>query len=263
MSIVWALMAILAVARPVRAQAVPEARQTTEVIQAESDYRFQFDSYRNLYLAYQTTKTEYLRTGSLRAEQEALSAAKALSAARADVLRAYNRWLTLQLLQYTTAFPQVAETVQKLTEQFNWYLDHKTKVQAATTVTALETVMEEYVTGLKERNKLYALAQIDLKLAKLAYFQQQARLLYDPILIILEGKRSIPEVEQGITKVATLGEQINALILEARTKAGAIESGDLEISQAFKQTTTRLETLRSQQLTLITTMMELESRYGK
>lgn len=240
---------------------IPEESTNPDPSQAEADYRFQFDRYRTSYNDYLVTKSEYLKSGSLKAEQEALAAAKVTAVYRAEVLRTYNRWMMLQLLQYQTPFPQVIESVGKLTTQFNWYLDHKAKIEAAVSVAAFEEVMAEYVSEQKNRDKVYAMAQVDLKLAKIAFFQQQARSLYDPILVVLQGKTNIAEVEQGLVKVADLGQQINDSILEARTKAGAIESGDLEVFQALRQTSERLELMRSRELTLINTMMELETRY--
>ena len=243
------------------AQTVPQEQTIQSPAQAEADYRYQFDQYRSSYNNYLVTKTEYLETGGLKAEQEALSSAKVTAVARSEVLRAYNRWLTLQLLQYQLALPQVTETVAKLNQQANWYLDHKAQVQAAAAVSSFEEVMKDYVLEQKNRDKLYALAQIDLKLARLGFFQQQARLLYDPVLLRLEPQRNIPEVEQGLARIASIGEQINELILETRTKAGAIESGDLEISQGLRQTVQRLEKIQELQLTLINLMIELETRY--
>ncbi len=257
---IWIAVVMGGMMSPVMAQ-VPEGSDIPSSVQAEADYRYQFDQYRNSYNDYLVTKTEYHETGSLQAEQEALGAAKKVAVNRAEVLRTYNRWVMLQLLEFRTPYPQAETTAAKLNTQFGWYLDHKAKIQATASVSAFESVMDEYTAETKNREKLYAQAQIDLKLAWIAFFQQQARALYDPILSELMKKTDIPEVEQGLAKVAALGDQINELILNTRTKVGAIESEDIEVAQGLRQVGKLLEELQSKQLVLINTMMELETRY--
>lgn len=233
------------------------------VSQAETDYRFQFDQYRMAHDTYVTAKAEYLKNGNLKTQQDALVAAKTAAVARAEVLKTYTRWITLQLLLYQTPFPQVGGSITALNNQLNWYIDEQAKIQAAQTQTSFEALMDEYVKTQEDRDRIYATAEIDLKLGQVAYVQQQARALYDPLLTILQTKTTIPEVSQGLTTVADLGAVINQEILDVKTKSGAIESGDLGVFQALRQASEKLNDLRTKQLTLINTMMELESRYGQ
>jgi hypothetical protein len=260
-AILGALIFITVIATPIFAQTIPEEAAVQNPSQAEADYRYQFDLYRGAYNDYLITKSEYLKTNSLKASQEALTAAKKLAILRSEVLRTYNRWLMLQLLEKKTYYPEVEKSITALNTQFEWYLTHKAKINAAASLPAFESVMAEYVKSQPERNKLYATAQIDLKLAQIAQNQVQAKMLYDPLLVKLEPQKTIPEIEQGLSRVTATGEQINALILETKTKAGTIESEDMDVNQALRQASTRLENLRSLQLSLISTMMELETRY--
>lgn len=236
---------------------------TAQIEQAEGDYRFQFDQYRLAHDLYVTAKAEYLKSGNLKTQQDALLAAKKTAVARGDVLKTYTRWINLQLIAYQTPFPQVVDSITALNNQINWYNDEQAKIQTAQTQDSFELVMADYVKTQIDRDKLYARAEIDLKLAQTAFFQQQARALYDPLLAILQTKTTIPEVSQGMAKVAELGGVINQEILDTKTKSGAIESGDLGVFQALRQTSEKLESLRTKQLELINIMMELESRYGQ
>lgn len=241
--------------------------QETTVAQAEADYRFQFDVYRAEYQAYQVDKSEYLRTGTLKAEQEALESGKIAATARAKTLVAYTQWMRLQLLQYVSQYPRVAELASRLDQQNAWYQIHQTEISAATSKTAFESVMEKYINDLEEREKLYMLAQIELKLARLTSFRLEIIRLADPLRVVLAQVDS-PEIVQGLSRVDE-----SLVALETRIKAESEMSKVLEGQKvigrrddpqdAGRNSTREIESLRQLTLSTINILAELEGRYGQ
>lgn len=242
--------------------------QPTPLDQAEADYRFQFDLYRTAYQQYQVDKAEYLKSGTLKAEQEALESAKAASLARADVLRTYTQWLRLQLLALAEGYPRAGELASRLELLNQWYLDHKVKINAAGTKTVFEQVQQEYIDGLETREKLYLQSQIELKLARLMAFRLELMRLYQPLQIKLATQVSIPEVEQGMVR-----SEENFATIETRIKALSETVKVLEVTEARRATeetgtirrnaSRELESLKDLTLTTINILSELEVRYGR
>lgn len=236
---------------------------SNQINQLEADYRYQFDQYRTAHRAYQISKAEYITTGTLKAEQEALTDAKIVAIASADVLRTYTSWLRLLLLEHASTYSRVNVITERLNLQIDAYLQHKSQIEASGSVVAFEAVMEEYKLGQDNRDKLFASSQIELKLAQLASFQHQARSLYDPLIDQLAEQAKVPEIEQGMARISQLGDQINQGITNTSQLVGPIESEDFNIRQASRRASENLQLIHSQQLSLLDVMIELENRYGQ
>ncbi len=248
--------------------AVAVGAQETPIAKAEADYRFQFDLYRTAYQSYQVNKAEYLKSGTLKAEQEALEAAKEASLARADVLRTHTQWLRLQLLETSPIYLRSSELADRLDQLSQSYLADKSKINAAGDKTEFESVQAEYTTALPQRERLIAQSQIELKLAKLALFREEIMRLYEPLIPILTTHQQIPEVEQGMTRVATNFDDLNARIQTLSENAKVLESTDIRTTRndpatVNRTTTKELESLRQLILNTISILSELEARYGQ
>ncbi len=232
--------------------------------QAEADYRYQYDLYRNAHFDYVRTKKIWQSSKSLKAEQEAITAAKLVATTRVDVLSAYIRWVRLQLLEFASVYPKVVDIAVRLEAQNNLLLVHKTKIESVTTIIDFDKIMAEYSDPLatSARNSLFAIAQLELKLANLAYYQHQSRSLYDPVLKIVEPKTGIPEVESGLVRIKQLGDTINTELVDLGNFSGSLESESFSEQSFFKKANERLSQLHTNQINLLNFIIELESRYG-
>ena len=214
-----------------------QAQDTTIQIainQAESGYRYQFDLYRTLYTQYQVSKSEWKKTMTIKAEQEALEAAKLVASQRGEVQKAYTLWIRLKLLEFSSVYQEVQGIADRLSVQAQWFSSHQTEISATSSVTMFDEVMGRYVDQKPERDQLFASAQIHLKLAKLTSYQHLIRSLYEPILSALQGRTDPAEIQQGLFRISSLAEDTNNRITEAKTLVGPLESGDLPVKQAFR-----------------------------
>lgn len=241
--------------------------QETTAAQSEADYRFQFDGYRTAYQTYQVDKSEYLRTGTLKAEQEALESGKLAAIARVKTLAAYTQWMRLQLLQYANQYSRAAELASRLDQQNVWFLSHQTEISAATSKTVFEAVMEKYTDDLEQREKLYMLAQIELKLARLTSFRLEIIRLADPLRVVLAQADS-PEITQGLSRadenLIALETRINTESEMSKVLEGMKIAGRRDDPQdAGRNSTREIESLRQLTLSTINILAELEGRYGQ
>jgi vacuolar-type H+-ATPase subunit I/STV1 len=251
---------LLSFSLPLLAQ---ETDPTNAITIAESDYRHQFDQYRDAYNSFTLAKSQWLSSLNLKTEQEALQAAKLAASARVDVMTSYTRWLRLQLLQFTSTYEKAANLAARLEELNSWYLTHKTNIQAAGSTPAFDQVMVEYSDPQAKINRdaLYSTAQTELKVAQLAYYQHYSRAIYDPVLKALQDKTDIPEVEQGLSRIDQLGKEINDELDAISTFGGTLEAESFNPVQYFRKVNERLSEVHSKQITLLNLMIELESRY--
>ncbi len=235
----------------------------TAINQAESDYRYQFDRYRTHYTQYQISKSEWEKTKTIKAEQEALEAAKLVATQRGEVLKAYTLWIRLKLLEFSSVYPEIQNLTDRLSIQAQWFSSHQTEISATSSVAMFDEVMGRYVDQKPERDQLFASAQIHLKLAKLTSYQHLIRSLYEPILSSLQGRTDPAEIQQGLFRISSLAENTNNRITEAKTLVGPLESGDLPVKQVFRNVNEVLEDIRAKQLQLLELMNELDVRYVK
>jgi len=242
-----------------------ESAPVDQVTQAENDYRYQFDLYRDAYNSYTLTKSSWESSGSLKAEQEAIEAAKKAATARDDVMISYTRWLRVQLLEFTSTYEKAINLANRLEELNQWYEQHKVNIQTASSVDAFDLVMAEYSDPLTALNRetLYSATQTELKIAKIAYFQHQSRALYDPVLKILETKTDIPEVKQGLEHIDEVGTKINDELTSISSFGGTLEAESFNSRQYFRKVNERLSIVQTDQITLLNLMIELESRYAR
>lgn len=231
--------------------------------QAEASYRYQFDLYRQDHHEYQVAKSEWQKSATLKGEQEALVAAKLVATSRAEVQKSYTHWIRLKLLNLVSVYPDAQPVTDKLSEQIEWYSKHQAQVASTDSVVTFDEVMGDYFTRKPSRDKLYAAAQIHLKLAQLSSFQHIARSLYEPILTVLQNKQDQPEVKQGLIHISKLGEEINTQLVKTQSMIGPLESEDLRVQQVFRKTNEALEIIRFKQIELLNLMSELDQRYVK
>lgn len=247
---------------PIKKLAQEPSAQDQTVLQAESTYRSQFDSYRQSYRDYQIAKSEWQKSNTLKAEQEAITAAKKVAVARAEVQKAYTSWLRLKILSYTLVYAQSQSLADRLNQQINWFSDHQSKINASQSVTQFDDIMTEYYSQRSQRERLFGVCQIHHKLAQLTSYQHLARSLYDPVLTKLNDKQDDPEIKQGLSRVALLGEEINSQITNSKNTAGSLESGDFTVANAFKKASESFEIIRVKQLELVDLMNELDQDYA-
>ena len=255
-----ALLFLLSSSLPLLAQ---DTEPSDPIVSAETDYRHQFDLYRDAYNSFTLAKSQWSSSLNLKTEQEALQAAKIAASARTDVMIAYTRWLRLQLLQFTSTYEKAANLAARLEELNTWYLTHKTDIQATGSTSAFDQVMAQYSSPQAKINRdtLYSLSQTELKVAHLAYYQHYSRAIYDPILKALQDKTDIPEVEQGLSRIDQLGKEINDELDSISTFGGTLEAESFNSTQYFRKVKERLSLVHSKQITLLNLMIELESRY--
>lgn len=230
--------------------------------QAETDYRFQFDLYRQSYQEYQVAKSEWQKTKTIKAQEEALTAAKTVAHNRAGVQKAYSLWLRLRLLNRLSVYPDAQAIADRLETQANWFTDHQARVATVNTVAGFDEEMTTYFQQKGARDILFASGQIHLKLATLSYYQHLIRSLYEPILAKLETKQDIPEVVQGLSRVETLGEEINTQIDATKALISPLESGNVALTQTFRKVTEGLIKIQTSQIALLNLIFELEQNYG-
>ena len=236
----------------------------TQIVQAENDYRAQLDLYRTAYSEYTRTKAVWKSTKTLQAEQEELTAGKNTAIKRDDGMIAYIRWLRIQILQFLSPYDKGAPIAERLLIQSQWFENHKAKVAAVTTISAFDLVMAEYSDPLTvaTRESIFSVAQLELKLANLAFFQHQARALYDPVLKILETKTAIPAVAQGFVRINELNSLINTDLVEISNLGSIVKVEDFNQRQFYRIINERLSTLQANQVNLLNYIIELESRYA-
>lgn len=245
----------------------PSVVQDNPVAKTEADYRFQFDLYRTAYNKYLVDKSEYLKNQTLISEQEALTSAKDAILARADVYRAYDQWLRIDLLQFKDIYPNASQIADKLELQTQWFLEHKIKVTSTGNKTSFDQVVLEYSNTQLDRERVFTLAQIELKLAKLYKIRLEIQKLYDSIRPILTPQIGVPEVEQGLIRsdnhLKSIDEKITSLSNEVKVLAeGGTKSEKNDPKRVSSTSIKKLESIRSEELDLVTILTELEQNYG-
>lgn len=241
----------------------PVLADESPVTRAESDYRFQFDQYRNAYQTYTISRNEYWANTNLKSEQDALDAAKTVTLARSDVLRAFGQWMRLQLLQYSTTYPQATTISNLLDTQNNWYLALKDKANAAGDASAFEKVQAQYTDYLPKRDKLNLQSEIELKLAWLNQQLLDSAVKFAPDITILQTKLNIPEVEQGLSKIKSLQDQVKTQIADTSKMAPGVDKDGraMENTETIRNATQALDSIRTNLVSIVSLMKELEIRY--
>lgn len=258
--ILTSLIALLLSLSPAFAQ--PDT-SSQPVSQAESDYRYQFDLYRDAYNQYQVKKASFLGSNTLKAEQEALLAAKSAASHRDDVLLAYTRWLDLRLLTYQDIYPQTANISSSLLSQSNFFLDHKSQVEAVGDSQTLTSVNQTLLDRQEPLDRNYFQAQTELKLAQLTWYHTQAAQIFDPLKTKLLTLTSIPEVEQGLSRVNTLTDSFPQKVSAiSQLASDLVNSKDVyDVTSQKNKIIEQLQSLYTDQETIFKIMVQLEVYY--
>lgn len=241
---------------------------TDPIARAESDYRYQFDLYRTAYQQYQVNKAEYQKAKTLKSEQEALQSGIAVSLARNDVQSAYGQWLRLQLLQYKDIYPLSGVVSDRLAKQNEWYLTNKSVVSSSGNKQVFESNMTDYKNSLIDRERLFGQAQIELKLAHLYRIRKDIEAKLSTIRPVLEAKKDIPEVDQGLTRVdehfSEIDKNIGLLSDEAKLlEQGGQKSEKNDPKRVLPKSVAKLETINRLELELINILIELDTNYAR
>jgi hypothetical protein len=251
-------------AAPVFAQVAP----TNPILKAESDYRYQFDLYRTAYQLYQVNKSEYLKAKTLKSEQEALQAAIGAALNRNDVQSAYGQWLRLQLLQYKDIYPLSGVLSDRLAKQNEWYLTNKALISSSGNKQVFESNMTDYETTLIDRDRLFGQSQVELKLAHLYRIRKDIEAKLSSIRPVLEAKKDIPEVEQGLTRVdehfSDIDRNISLLSDEVKLlEIGGVKNEKNDPKRVLPRSTTKLETINKLELEVVNILIELDTNYAR
>jgi hypothetical protein len=262
-SLVFAFILIFFAGSAVVAQEVSDP-----ILRAESDYRYQFDLYRTSYQQYQVNKSEFLKSKTLKSEQEALESAIAVSLNRNDVQRAYSQWLRLQLLQYKDLYPLSGVMADKLEVQSQWYQTNKAKLSSSGNRQVFEANMQEYVTTLIDRDRVFGQAQIEHKLAHMYRIRKDIEAKLSTIRPTLEAKRDIPEVQQGLTRVDEHFSDIDTNIKALSDEAKLLEQGGLKNEKndpvrVLPKSIAKLEAIRKLELNVLNILIELDTNYAR
>ncbi|MBI3954794.1 hypothetical protein HY333_02000 [Candidatus Collierbacteria bacterium] len=228
---------------------------------APSDYRYQLDQYRRHYAEYQVYKTDFLNHQTLNNEQTAILAAKQAIIARELAKANFHLSLIPPLKALSLDQPIVERTISNLEKVASFHQSQSLAAQSITVKSDLTNFSLNYLKELPERNTIADAAYLNLKLAVLIRYQEEAKRAFDSILSKLKPRQDLVSVKNGLSQIETLANQINQKITALISGSDSLKTGDYNSKQFYDQSVETLTEIQSLQLKLVNLIIELDTNY--